>query len=143
MHEFQLRELFKLYCGLNGAPHEAYSSVCGCGPHAAILHYTVNKSELNDGDLVLCDMGCRVNGYTADITCTFPVNGKFTKKQRDVYSQVLFAQKTASQLFKPGKEFDDIQDTCLSTLCAGLRKLGILRCNAEVAMDNVRNFCTR
>lgn len=80
MHEYQLRELFKLYCGLNGAPHEAYSSVCGCGPHAAILHYIVNKSELTDGELVLCDMGCKVNGYAADITCTFPINGKFSKK---------------------------------------------------------------
>ena len=91
LNEFQLRELFKLFCGLNGAPHEAYSSVCGCGPQAAILHYIVNKEELVGGSLVLCDMGARGNGYTSDITCTYPVDGKFTPKQRQIYDLVLKA----------------------------------------------------
>ena len=135
MSEFKLRELFKLYCGLNGAPHEAYSSVCGCGPQAAILHYIVNKEQLVDNALVLCDMGARGNGYTSDITCTFPVNGKFTPKQREIYSLVLEANKAAGKYLKPGYRFEDAQDECFRAICEGLIKLGILTCDVYTALD--------
>lgn len=137
MTEFKLRELFKLYCGLNGAPHEAYGSICGCGPMAAILHYIINDKVLGDGKLVLCDMGARGNGYCADITCTYPINGKFTEKQREIYTITLEANLAAAKLLRPGKLFTDAQTASFRAIAEGLIKIGILNCDIDTAMEHV------
>ena len=137
MTEFKLRELFKLYCGLNGAPHEAYGSICGCGPHAAILHYIVNDTVLGDGKLVLSDMGARGNGYCADITCTYPINGKFTKEQREIYTIVLEANLAAAKFLKPGLKFTDSQTASFKGIAEGLIRIGILTCDIDTAMEHV------
>lgn len=135
MSEFKLRELFKLYCGLNGAPHEAYSSICGCGPNAAILHYIVNDKPLGDGLLVLNDMGARGSGYVADITCTFPINGKFTKEQKEIYNIVLKSQRTAFHYMKHGTPMKDIQKVSVEIIVKGLIELGIITTDFKTAME--------
>ena len=77
-YEYEIGNLFKVFCGWQGAPRLAYPAIVGAGANAATLHYHVNKAEVLNGQLVLCDMGCRLHGYCSDITTTWPVNGKFT-----------------------------------------------------------------
>ena len=139
MTEFHCRELFKLYCGLNGATHEAYSSICGAGKGAATLHYIVNDKIAKDGDLILNDMGSRANGYVADITCTFPVNGKFTEKQKDIYNIVLKANRDCEAMLKPGTPMKSVHEKSCSSLAEGLIELGLLKCDLETAIKQVKN----
>jgi len=141
MTEFKLRELFKLYCGLNGAPHEAYGSICGCGPMAAILHYIINDKVLGDGKLVLCDMGCRGNGYSSDITVTYPINGKFTAKQREIYSLCLKANQNAFKFIKPGHKFKEAHDESARTILEGLIELGLITTDIETAVKQDLHRC--
>lgn len=139
--EFKLRELFKLYCGLNGAPHEAYGSICGCGPNAAILHYIVNSKVLGDGKLVLSDMGARGNGYTADITCTYPINGKFTQKQREIYTLCLEANLEAAKYLKPGVVFSEAHKAAARKIVEGLIELGLITTDIETATQKKLASC--
>ena len=125
--EFQLAALFREYFAYAGADDTAYFSVCGGGRNASVLHYEVNTEELNDGDLVLCDMGAKKDGMCSDITCTYPVNGKFTQIQKDIYNIVLEAQTSSIKMLKPGVAYADIQDNSFKVILKGLTKLGILK----------------
>jgi len=115
-HEFVMR----------GAAGSAYGSICGGGNNACILHYTANSDVLHDGDLILIDAGAEYQGYAGDITRTFPVNGKFTPAQREVYELVLAAQLAAMAELRPGSNIPRAQDACIDVLTEGLIKLGIL-----------------
>ena len=136
MTEFHCRELFKLYCGLNGATHEAYGSICGSSMNAATLHYIVDDRVTQDGDLILNDMGARGAGYLADITCTFPVNGKFTEKQKDIYNIVLKAVRDCEAMLKPGTHMKSVYEKSCSSLSEGLIKIGLLKCDLETALKH-------
>ena len=91
-----------------GARRPAYASIVGSGPNATILHYPRSERVMEDGDLILMDMAAEFAHYAADITRTFPVNGKFTSEQRKVYDIVVRAQKTALALVRPGAYYEDI-----------------------------------
>ncbi|MEY4940227.1 MAG: Xaa-Pro aminopeptidase [Verrucomicrobiota bacterium] len=91
-----------------GARRPAYASIVGCGGNSTILHYPHSHSILRDGDLILMDMGAEYAHYAADITRTFPVNGRFTAEQRKIYQLVLDAQKTAFALVRPGAYMEDL-----------------------------------
>lgn len=104
----------------------AYTSIVGGGKNACILHYVDNNEELQDRDLVLIDAGAEYLGYASDITRTFPVNGKFTKQQRELYQIVLDAQKAAIAAAKPGNTWDQPHIAALEVLVAGLIEVGIL-----------------
>ncbi|MCH8501903.1 MAG: Xaa-Pro aminopeptidase [Aliidiomarina sp.] len=110
-----------------GAAGPAYGIICGGGENACILHYTANTDVLNDGDLLLIDAGAEYAGYAGDITRTFPVNGRFTAAQRDVYQVVLDAQEAVIAAIKPGTTLPHLTDICLRELTQGLLKLGILQ----------------
>src|SRR5262249_41250682 len=97
LHEF-LRE---------GAQAVAYSPIVGSGPNACVLHYRDNNRQMADGDLLLIDAGCEFQGYASDITRTFPVGGKFSGPQKDVYELVLASQLACIDAVKPGAEFHD------------------------------------
>ena len=86
----------------HGAQSVAYNSIVATGPNACVLHYRAGNAELRDGDLCLIDAGCELDGYASDITRTFPVGGRFTPEQRDIYEVVLAAQKAALARCKPG-----------------------------------------
>ena len=113
MTERQLEALFKgftYYFG--GARHQAYECICGSGGNASILHYGhaayPNDKRLNDGDTVVLDMGSEYLGYATDITCSYPVNGLFTDKQRLIHEAVLDANKTICDAMKPGVIWSDM-----------------------------------
>lgn len=108
----------------------AYPSILGGGENGCILHYTENNSLLKDGQLLLIDAGSEYNGYAADVTRTFPVNGKFNKAQRQLYELVLQAQEAAIARAQPGNHWNDPHQAAVSVLTKGLVKLGLLKGSA-------------
>lgn len=110
-----------------GCAHVAYSSIVGSGTNACVLHYTDNNAELVSGELVLIDAGGEYQHYAADITRTFPVNGKFSQEQKAIYDIVLLAQTEALALVKPGVKWNALQDKIVEVLTQGLVDNGILK----------------
>jgi Xaa-Pro aminopeptidase len=127
MKEYQLEaELVHEFIS-HGARSPAYPSIVGVGANACILHYTANDAVLKDGDLVLIDAGAEYRGYAADITRTFPVNGRFSAAQREVYEVVLAAQLAAIAKVRPGNHWNDPHDAAVRSLTRGLVELGLLK----------------
>jgi Xaa-Pro aminopeptidase len=112
-----------------GARCAAYTSIVGGGVNACILHYKENNRPLRDGDLVLIDAGCEYQGYAADITRTFPINGRFSPEQRAIYDLVLKAQKAAIAKVKPGNTWNQPHDATVRVITRGLVELGLLEGN--------------
>ena len=104
----------------------AYLPIVAGGKNALVLHYVDNNQPLDDGDLLLIDAGCEVDGYAADISRTFPVNGTFSPAQREVYEIVLEAQRRAIDQVRSGHPFDAYHEAAVETLTEGLRELGLL-----------------
>lgn len=116
LHEFQR----------NGATW-AYSSIVGSGANSCILHYVENNQKMKDGELVLIDAGAEFQGYDADITRTFPVNGKFSVPQREVYEVVLAAQKAAIKKVVPGNHWNDPHNAAVKVMTKGMVEIGLLK----------------
>jgi Xaa-Pro dipeptidase len=127
MGEHHLAEMFKLHCGLNGTHKLAYGTIVGSGRNASILHYIVNSKVCKDGELVLCDVGIMGNGYCADVTSTFPVNGKFDPKQKEIYNACLRAQVESMHMVKPGVQLRQCQARAFEIICEDLLKIGIFK----------------
>jgi Xaa-Pro aminopeptidase len=126
LNEQQLETEFLHACAERGARYQAYSPIVGGGRNACVLHYVNNDKALRDGDLVLVDAGCELDGYASDITRTFPVNGRFTTPQRTLYALVLEAQKAAIKAVKPGNRWDAPHAAALRVLTQGLVELGLI-----------------
>ncbi|MDE2599730.1 MAG: aminopeptidase P N-terminal domain-containing protein [Rhodocyclaceae bacterium] len=109
-----------------GCQAPAYTSIVAGGKNACVLHYVENDQRLNDGDLLLIDAGGELDGYASDITRTFPVNGKFSGAQRDVYQLVLDAQAAAIAATVPGNTFHDPHDAAVKVLAQGMLDLKLL-----------------
>ncbi|MDG1733437.1 MAG: Xaa-Pro aminopeptidase [Thalassotalea sp.] len=129
--EYQLEAEILHEFAFNGARSAAYGTIVGGGENATILHYTDNEEVLMDGELVLIDAGAELAGYAADITRTFPVNGKFTKLQAKVYNLVLDAQLAAFATIKPGSNFANANKAANEVLTKGLYDFGILTGDLE------------
>jgi Xaa-Pro aminopeptidase len=129
MHEF----IYKKY----KAEYEGYPSIVGAGHNGCVLHYIENyKPEIEDGELILMDLGAEYHGYTADVTRTIPVNGKFTKEQKAIYDLVYEAQEAAASIGKAGVPFSDLYDTTLTIINKGLLELGIVKSLNEEDLIN-------
>ena len=113
----------------------SYNSIVAGGNNACILHYTENDCPLNDGDLVLIDAGCEFAMYAGDITRTFPVNGKFSQPQREIYDLVLKAQKRAIELLVPGNSIKQANDEVIRIKTQGLVDLGILKGDVDTLIE--------
>ena len=107
----------------------SYIPIVGSGENSCVLHYNSNNSVLKDGDLVLIDAGCETEFYASDITRTYPVNGKFTRQQKEIYNIVLDAQKAAISQVIRGNKFSDPHDAAVITITEGLTKIGLLKGN--------------
>jgi Xaa-Pro aminopeptidase len=129
MHEF----IYKKY----KAEYEGYPSIVGAGHNGCVLHYIDNyKPEIEDGELILMDLGAEYHGYTADVTRTIPVNGKFTKEQKAIYDLVYEAQEAGASIAKAGVPFSAVFDTTLAIINKGLLELGIVKSlNEEDLID--------
>jgi Xaa-Pro aminopeptidase len=126
-----------------GAEMEAYGSIVATGNNACVLHYRDNNAPLKDGDLLLIDAGCQVDNYASDVTRTFPVNGKFTKAQRELYAVCLRSQKDAIAAAKPGATWMSVQDAAFKTLAQGLIDLGLIQLPLAEALEKNahKKFC--
>src|SRR3989338_6384047 len=109
-----------------GAQAPAYTPIVAGGANACVLHYVENSATLADGDLLLIDAGCELDGYASDITRTFPVNGRFSGPQRAVYELVLAAQAAAIAAVRPGTRWNEPHDAAVAVLAQGLIDLKLL-----------------
>jgi len=113
----------------------SYIPIVGGGANACILHYISNRDQLNDGDLLLIDAGAEYDGYASDITRTFPVNGKFSGPQRDLYEVVLTAQLAAIDEVRVGNPWDHVHETAVRVATEGMLDLGILKGSLDEALE--------
>ena len=136
MRESEVQAAIEAHFRASGARGPAYGSIVAGGDNACVLHYTANTEPLQDGDLLLIDAGCSVEDYyNGDITRTFPVNGRFSAEQRELYSLVLAAQETAIAMVRPGGTAEDVHNTALRTLVEGLVDLGLLMGDPDGLME--------
>ena len=119
----------------NGAQAPAYTSIVAGGANACVLHYVFNDAPLRDGDLLLIDAGCELDGYAADITRTFPVNGKFSPAQKAVYELVLAAQAAAIEQVRPGNHWNAPHDAALKVLAQGFIDLGLCQGTLDEVLE--------
>jgi Xaa-Pro aminopeptidase len=120
----------------------SYQAIVGGGANACILHYIANKAELRDGDLLLIDAGAEYDGYASDITRTFPVNGRYSPEQRDLYDVVLAAQLAAIEKARPGVPWQTVHDEAVHVATQGMIDLGILKLSLEqeLAEEGYKHF---
>lgn len=119
----------------NGAQFPAYTSIVASGANACVLHYVSNDARMADGDLLLIDAGCELDGYASDITRTFPVNGRFSGPQREVYELVLAAQGAAMREARAGRGWNEPHDAAVRTLARGMLDLGLLQGTLDAVLE--------
>ncbi len=132
LFEYEVVSIFDAEFRKNNAEH-AYTPIVAGGKNGCILHYIKNDQVLNEGDLLLIDVGCEVEGYAADITRTFPVNGKFSQAQRQIYQIVLEAQLAAIACIKPGEVVIKPHQIASKIIQQGLIDLGILQTGGDLS----------
>lgn len=132
MHEYEFEGVMEYTFHRLGAEEPGYPSIVGSGPNTCILHYETNRRRSLAGDLVLMDCGAEYHGYSADITRTFPVSGRFTPEQRAIYDLVLAAQTAGIEECKPGAHFSTPHKKATGVLARGLAQLGIIANEDEV-----------
>ena len=136
MKEYEVEAEFLYEFRKHGAEAPAYTPIVAGGANACVLHYVKNSMELNSGDLVLIDAGCELNGYAADITRTFPVNGKFSSVQKDVYQLVLSAQSAAINTVQPGNSWDMPHTAALQVLVQGFIDMGLCQGSVDSVIES-------
>jgi Xaa-Pro aminopeptidase len=127
MKEYEIEALVEYIFRKRGASGPAYNSIVGGGANATVLHYINNDATLRDGDLLLIDAGAEYRGYASDITRTFPINGRFTQAQRDIYDLVLSTQIACTERVRPGQSVDELKNYSIELLTEGMMRLGLLK----------------
>ena len=120
----------------HGSQYPAYGSIVAAGANACVLHYRADKAPIRDGELVLIDAGCELDGYASDITRTFPANGRFTGPQRTLYELVLASQQAAVAATKPGARFTDPHEATVRVLTQGMLDLGRIDRQKHPTLDD-------
>ena len=141
IHEYELQaEVERVFRAADACP--AYASIVGAGGNGCVLHYVANTGKARDGDLVLIDAGAEYRNYAADITRTFPVNGRYTREQRALHDLVGAAQAAALACARPGVAFAALHETVVEVLSEGLLRLGLLKGSLEkcIAGEHYRQF---
>ncbi|KAK7097129.1 hypothetical protein V1264_004150 [Littorina saxatilis] len=143
VHESHLWAKMDFECRVRGAQYLAYPPVVAGGPRANTIHYTANNQVVADGDLVLMDAGCELHGYTSDLTRTWPVNGKFSPAQRELYQATLAVQKVCVSMCTTQHSLDDVYRQMLALLGMQLQELGIIPRDASASevIKKARQLC--
>ena len=137
MHEYELEAELLYEFRRNGAQAPAYNSIVAAGANACVLHYSANNARSQDGDLILIDAGCELDGYASDITRTWPVNGRFSAPQKRLYELVLAAQSAALKAIAPGLPYSGGHEAAVQVLAQGMLDLGLLDKNAHGGVADV------
>ena len=131
--EYQLEATFAYHIRMNGAERCSFETIAASGGDGVILHYVENSKPVQEGDLVLLDLGAQYNQYAADISRTYPANGKFTDRQKQIYNIVLKAQQSVIEAMKPGIPYEDLNKICQKTLTAELKAIGLIKEDSELS----------
>ncbi len=135
VHEYEIQAVVEYVFKRRGAQAPGYGTIAGAGANATILHYVTNRGKLKEGDLFLLDAGAEVDLFTGDITRTWPVNGKFTKLQRQAYDFVLDAQRKAIAEVKAGAFIHRVHEVAVRALVEGMKTLGLLEESVDEALE--------
>lgn len=130
--EYQVQADFEYTIHFEGADGVAFQTIAGSGANGTMLHYGTNRDTCEDGTLVLLDLGAKYEGYCADITRTYPVNGKYSDRQRKVYDIVLKANREVVKAAKAGVRLSELQKLCSDILAEGCIELGLIEDKSEV-----------
>ena len=136
LHEYEVEAELLHEFRRNGAQAPAYTPIVAGGASACVLHYVANDRPLNDGDLLLIDAGCELDGYASDITRTFPVNGRFSGAQREVYELVLAAQTAAVRNVKVGNHWEQPHEAAVRVLAQGFIDLGLCHGTVDAVIES-------
>ena len=137
VHEYHLDAELLHEFRRHGSQFPAYGSIVAAGANACVLHYRADTAPVRDGELVLIDAGCELDGYASDITRTFPANGRFSGPQRALYDLVLASQDAAVAATKAGARFNDPHEATVKVLAQGMLDLGLLDRNKVGSLDDV------
>lgn len=140
MREWEIGSLVKYMFGKEGCEYEGYPPICGSGPNSTILHYESNRALMNSGDVMCMDTAGEFHGYSADVTRSFPVNGRWTTEQKAVYNVVRRAQAAGIALCKPGVSTGTVGQACSDELANGLVELGIIKNASELGRYYMHGF---
>ncbi|MEG1257156.1 aminopeptidase P family protein [Clostridium sp.] len=132
MVEYEVEAYFNFVLNKSGVKDFAFPTIAAAGRNATILHYVDNNTTINDGELMLLDLGAQCNYYNADISRTFPVNGKFTERQKEIYNIVLEANEEVIKAVKPGVTTMDLQNIAKKVLAEGCKKIGLIKEDEEL-----------
>lgn len=133
MMEYQVQADFEYTCRRLGAKRQAFNTIAGSGINGCMMHYGTNHCEVKDGSLILLDLGAEYENYCSDITRTYPANGKFSPRQRELYELVLKANKAVAAAAKPGVTTRDLNDIARRVLGEGLVAMGMIADVSEVS----------
>ncbi|MBL7112116.1 MAG: aminopeptidase P family protein [Bacteroidales bacterium] len=126
MYEYQLQAIIRYVYSINGAPAAGFPCIIGSGPNSVILHWMENSRKMEDGDIVVVDIGADYQFYWSDITRTIPVNGKYSPRQKEIYEIVLNANEEAIKMVKPGVPFSEVSKKADEVLAEGMLKIGLI-----------------
>ncbi len=132
MMEYQVQADFEYTCRRLGAKRQAFPTIAGSGINGCMMHYDTNHCEVQDGTLILLDLGVKVENYSSDITRPYPANGKFSPRQREIYELVLKANEAVAAAARPGITTKDLNDIARRVLGEGLIALGMIKDVSEV-----------
>ena len=133
MKECELEAYFDFLCKSRGVKDFAFKTIAAAGKNATILHYVDNNSEMKNGDLILFDLGAQFNYYNGDISRTFPINGKFTDRQKDVYNAVLRVNEKVIKAMKPGINFLELNKQAKEWIAKECINLGLITNKEDVS----------
>ena len=135
-HEYEIEAEILYEFRRHGSQFPAYGSIVAGGANACVLHYRENDARLKDGDLLLIDAGCELDGYASDITRTFPVNGRFSAAQRELYDIVLASQRAAEKVTRPGRHFMEPHDAAVKVLAQGMIDCKLLKGSLDGVIES-------
>jgi len=132
MKEYEIEAYFNYILKKNGVKDFAFPTIAATGKNATILHYVDNNTKTKDGELMLLDLGAQYKYYNGDISRTFPINGKFSERQKEVYNIVLEANETVMKAVKPGVTTGELQDITKKVLAQGCKRIGLIKEDSEL-----------
>lgn len=133
MLEYQIEANFDYVLKCSGVTDYAFKTIAASGVNGTVLHYSKNNANTQDGDLILFDLGAQWKYYNADISRTFPVNGKFTERQKEIYNIVLKAMEDTMAVIKPGVPFSKLNEATKLSLAESLKKIGLINEDSELS----------
>ena len=132
MMEYQIQAIFEGTCHYEGARDLAFPTIAAGGSNACSMHYDANNARLNDGELILFDLGAKYGNYCSDISRTYPIGGRYTQRQRELYDIVLKANRAVAETAAPGVTFGELEEVTERVLSEGLMELGMIDSPEEV-----------